>query len=387
MLRGIVKPMARTIRRCFRVSLRTLFVLLTICAVWLGILSKNARDQKAAVRRILELGGAVTYDFQQVGLSNGVRTVEPPGWRWLRRLIGDEYFQEVVAVNLSGKKLSDDNLIAIRGLTKLVELGLANTPISDVGTRHLNRLGRLRYVDLSETRITSEGLRFLSGCHDLATLRLVNARGVDDDGLQHLRGLPRLQSLDLTGTSVSLAGLSELRHLEYLNLSAGNAIWDDACVEPLIKMGTPTSGRPVILVGLDVRGSRVSGKGLLSLRDNLPSCRVDCDMAQYSRHINRDRALHPWIVCDQAFQQWIFFVSGVERLHADGRIRLIDLSHTIVVDEQLLALYHLKNIEAIDLRGTRVTEAARIELQRALPNAVIIYDAGGGDEQESTPDR
>ena len=44
-------------------------------------------------------------------------------------------------------------------------------------------------------------------------------------------------------------------------------------------------------------------------------------------------------------------------------------------------LYHLKNVEAIDLRGTRVTETAKTELQRALPNAAIIFDAVGSDEQ------
>lgn len=98
-------------RRWLQFSLRTAFVLLTIGCIWLGILAERARQQREAVEAIEALGGSVTYDFQIVGVPydgnpDPPHTVnrifrpdaDPPGPIWLRRLIGDEFFQEVVAV-------------------------------------------------------------------------------------------------------------------------------------------------------------------------------------------------------------------------------------------------------------------------------------------------
>ena len=78
-------------RRWFQFSLRTLFVLLTVLCVWLAVTVNRARKQREAVAAIEAVGGMVLYEHQY-------DDSEPPGPKWLRELVGDEYFVSVDVV-------------------------------------------------------------------------------------------------------------------------------------------------------------------------------------------------------------------------------------------------------------------------------------------------
>lgn len=83
-----------TDRRRIQFSLRTFFVLITALAVWLGLIVVRIREQREAVRQVERIGGRVIYDWQQPGRLNR----KPNGPEWLRRVIGDDYFQTVEGV-------------------------------------------------------------------------------------------------------------------------------------------------------------------------------------------------------------------------------------------------------------------------------------------------
>lgn len=84
----------KTPRRYATFSLRTLFVVMTVLGIWLGVIANRAREQREAVAAIKGLGGTVYYDWE---FGTGGK---PRGPAWLRRLIGDEHFQKVQMVNL-----------------------------------------------------------------------------------------------------------------------------------------------------------------------------------------------------------------------------------------------------------------------------------------------
>lgn len=89
-------------RRYLTFSLRTLFILLTLFAVWTATIVNRAREQREAVKAIRELGGKVSYDWQLrylPGTTNLRIEPEPPGPAWLRRVVGGDFFQEVRVVN------------------------------------------------------------------------------------------------------------------------------------------------------------------------------------------------------------------------------------------------------------------------------------------------
>lgn len=81
-------------RRLFQFSLRSLLVLLTIGCLWLGWKTERVREQRETVQAIEALGGFVRYDWECYPASSEA----PPGPVWLRRMIGDEFFQEPVSV-------------------------------------------------------------------------------------------------------------------------------------------------------------------------------------------------------------------------------------------------------------------------------------------------
>ena len=102
-------------RRYLTFSLRTLFILLTALAVWLGVVVNRAREQREAVEAMEAMGAEVYYDWQVQHTVDAVTQhnlwsfdieAVPPGPNWLRSLIGDEYFQDVDVVYLD--KLSPD---------------------------------------------------------------------------------------------------------------------------------------------------------------------------------------------------------------------------------------------------------------------------------------
>jgi hypothetical protein len=313
-------------------------------------------DQRAAVHRIHELGGSVAYDYQFDTSGRGLKNPEPAGWPWLRRLVGDEYFQEVVRVDLDKKPVTDSDLRLIGILSRLTVLSLNFTSVSDDGVRHLDGLRRLRYLGLAKTRVTSDGLRYLEHMNDLDTLILQHTAGVNDAGLPHLKGLARLELLNLGGTAIQSGGLSELAgctNLGVLVLSDTN--FGDEGLEALTRMPR--------LAELHLTGSKVSGKGLLRIREEMPDCIIECDMIRID-----DRLFSS----TKAKQRWNSMAARMRALNGEGRLKLIDLSYTRLADEHLSALYPLHNAEAIDLRNTQVTEAGVQELRRALPDCTCL---------------
>ena len=88
--------------RRFQFSLRTLLVAMLLLAVWLAVTTNRVRDQRRAVAALMDLGWSVQYDWERRSTS------EPHGPKWLRRIIGDDYFQKVVHVYFwDGRELDE----------------------------------------------------------------------------------------------------------------------------------------------------------------------------------------------------------------------------------------------------------------------------------------
>src|SRR5687768_5420104 len=183
---GDVMPKPR--RRFVQISLRTLFVLLTIGCVALAVISKRARDQRAAVTRVLALRGFVMYDYEDAAQRASIANPTPPGWPWLRRAIGDEYFQTVVSVKVDSTKVTNDDLRLIGKLRRLHTLSLNFTQVSGEGLAHVRNCRQLRYLGLAETKVTSEGLAHVAEMTKLEDL-ILQRTPVDDRGIEHLRNM------------------------------------------------------------------------------------------------------------------------------------------------------------------------------------------------------
>src|SRR5262249_37493429 len=139
-----------------------------------------------------------TLQEWQLGWSRA----SPPATEWLRRWLGDEYFQEVTAVHFSGD-VTDDQLAVVTELDKLLRFGLSGyraKKMTDAGLVHVGRVKSLQVIEI------------------------FGAPTITDAGLAHLDQLENLQSLALHGTSVTDAGLARVGHMQNVcNLALSDA--------------------------------------------------------------------------------------------------------------------------------------------------------------------
>jgi internalin A len=183
-MREQVQP--KSWRRLLRVSVRGLVVLVLVIGAWLGWIVHRAQVQRDAVAAIQKIDGTVKYDWERkdgLSIPNG----QPWGPRWLVDRIGIDYFGHVTQVRL-----------------------VATHQLSDTELTHISRLSRLEELDLHRSPVTDAGLAHVEGLTDLQSLHLYRT-AVSDTGLIHLRGRCRLRNLSIENTKVTDAGVQELR--------------------------------------------------------------------------------------------------------------------------------------------------------------------------------
>jgi hypothetical protein len=179
-------------------------LLVLVCGLlsgWTGWRVNRAYDQRRAVAAILRAGGRVGYDHKG----------RPWAPDWLRKRLGDEFFQEVTSVQcLDRSRVTDHDLAQLESLDRLEELSIAGAPITDSGLKHISKLTALRILSLWDTRgVTDAGLVHLAALTKLQTLNLYRC-GITDAGLVHLRRMTDLETLYLSNTKVNGPGLSHL---------------------------------------------------------------------------------------------------------------------------------------------------------------------------------
>jgi hypothetical protein len=163
-----------------RFSLRALFLAVTLIGIFIGLAIQHARDRRAAIQAIDDLGG-----------SYGVYLLGP---QWLRDLSGDEkYFYDAGRVTLgstaayyrSDRQATDDDMArVVTHLSVFCHLGhldLTGSKISDVGVRPLRRLSRLKVLDLNATDISDGGLAELQALRESNLVQTkVTQQGIDE---------------------------------------------------------------------------------------------------------------------------------------------------------------------------------------------------------------
>lgn len=151
-------------RRLINFSLKTLLVVMTVIAVWLGFYVKSFRDRRTAVADIERLRGAM-----------GIKYLAP---EWVRNLVGDDkYFWDPAGVHFN------------RPLTAS-ELELV--------VPHLLRFERLHDLTLPSPTVTNETLPLLLPLADKLTyLNLSGAEPADVDIVQ-FEQFPKLKNLWIT---------------------------------------------------------------------------------------------------------------------------------------------------------------------------------------------
>ena len=100
-----------------RVTLLAMLVLVAVLSVLMAWKTNQVRQQRKAIARVRELGGAVVYDYQYHYVSTKP-IIEygamPPGPRWLRDLVGVDYFSSPHFVYLQTTTVADKEIAELQ---------------------------------------------------------------------------------------------------------------------------------------------------------------------------------------------------------------------------------------------------------------------------------
>jgi hypothetical protein len=375
-----------------RLSLRALMILVLVIGGGLGWKANRARTQLWSVEAIRSSKGSVFYDFQYTGDEVSpqpfTRNKEPSAPKWLRNALGDEYFQEVTRVDLSGA-MSDDAVAAIQKLDHLVTLvirdaskfggnftalvslprlrdvALTGPQIDDMVLAQLAKIPRLRGLTLSNTSLTDAGLAHLSAARGLQRLAFFGDTGVSDAGMTSLAALPDLKEVAIFGapklTDLGLKNLGpRLAELETLALQR-TAITAEGmvCLEDCRKLKS---------LSLDVK---LSDAGFAHFRymDSLASLVAGSTIVTDEglaalRGLKRLRSL-------SLFRAEIFG-PGLANLEGLDQLESLMLAGTKMTDGGLESIRKMKGLKAVSLQGTQVSPQAVSALQAARPSLKIV---------------
>lgn len=323
-----------------RFSLRTFLLVITVFAMWLGLVVSRAQKQKTAVNAITKIGGSVYYDYQLLKVGTkltvpggtitigderksylfGQLTASSPVPKWLSERIGDEMFVKIIAVHLRNTGLSDDRMHCLAGLPDIRVLDLSHNPITDKALTHLAGMRRLETLRLDGTSIEGPGLAYLQHLPRLDDLILADTR-ITDEGLKHLSAPDSLVGVALDNTSVSDAGLEYLHSASQLKV-------------------------------VSLCGTHVHGPGL--------------------RHLNGSQIEVLRLAHTQIDEH------GLAMLAKWPKLRELFLEHSSLTDtgvEQLKQLTHLETLRLpwVAHRSSNISVEAARGIEKALPNTKVIY--------------
>jgi Leucine Rich repeat len=261
----------RPVRHWARSSIRVMMLVILIVAVPLGRQVNRAREQREAVDAVQRYGGWVHFDYEFV---NGavIPGRAPRAPRWLRMMLGDEYFRKVTYVNFDyegsiGKVLRNPNVEAcgellkkISGLPGLKKLRMKKTQATDEGLRHIGKMSELEELYIRDARcVTEKGVSQLALLANLKYIS-ISFSNLTNDSLVLLSGLPSMEEVDLQGNHFSDEGLARLNgkdRLKKLCIGIGAAQITDAGVAHLRDFNN--------LEMLELQQSRVTAQGLAQL--------------------------------------------------------------------------------------------------------------------------
>ena len=302
---------AKPKRRRLQFSLGALLLAVAALSVWLAAVSREARLQKQAVGRILELGGDVNYDYQVRADGHYALGGEPNAPKWLRQLVGDDYFENVVYVKC--KEVNEADLELIASLPRLRELNFSLPSSPARKLELLRRAKNLRSLTVSGP-FGDDALRTLANIIQLRSLTVLACRGTDN-GFASLAQLEDIESLRISSTRISDAGFVDLKLLSNLkSLRLARTIVGDGVLAGLHDMA--------LLERLDLSGTKITDAGLRNLE------------------------------------------------HLNHLLRL-DVSNTAITDAAVPALAKLASLERLDIFRTKISNAGIRQLQRALPKTFI----------------
>jgi hypothetical protein len=322
----------------FQYSLRTLMLVVTVVAIFMGWVAKKRREsalQEAAFDAIVAAGGFIAgVDFVPFDTLADVECPIERFPNWWERLLGHRRFvvgtfagssreslpylrnfPAIKRLSIKSPGLSEDDLNQIECLQELCLLTIDSPSVAHAGYRKLAAHKKLNDITLEGCTLTDDDL-FLFRDHDNMTS--FACRGpITDTGIKHIAHWTHLQSLNIDDCKLSGDGIAVIAHLtqlKYLNLNGAQV--RDADLDHLLQLRK--------LRGFSLSGSKIQGHNL-SMLNQLP------------------------------------------------KLIGLNIAQTDLDDEGLAEIGKLHRLEFLDAQNTKITYDGLAKLQTEFPMLIIIH--------------
>ncbi|MDA1049940.1 MAG: protein kinase [Planctomycetota bacterium] len=327
------------------------------------------------------------FRLQSISFS-GIARFDDEQWTSLCSLIRS-LPQALGLLHIDKTGMTNENFASLSDVS-LESLQLYDVPIDDLGASHIGTIVGLRALTFQNAELTDNGLAFLDQLDDLTSLNFRSVR-ISNRGLDHILPLSQLTSLELADVNVTAEGLVGLKQLQKLaSLKLRGASISNAVIPHLRELGDLTRLELIAttvddealadlsefdqLTFLDVSDSRITPKGVASLRTLLPDCDIHPLVLEFERNV----------------AQWVLSIGGTVRVHGQVtaapsiqsleelpenafRLLSIDLyANDQVRNEDLDRLKGLQQLEGVTLARSSIDTAGARHLAE-IPSLKWIY--------------
>jgi WD40 repeat protein len=344
-------------RRWLRFSLRAMLLIVAIVAVWLGFKTRDARNQRTALTAIRQAGGTPYFDYQLVNNTNWNLNATPPGPDWLRKIVGEEYFEEVVGVGFEKRSVPPDEFgELLKQLCRAGSIKMFSAIETQRSSKSPRRIYELRqnqaanpsasrpgilqalssaFFHAPGTQILDVMLEPIGKIESLESLYLAN-NAISDVGLKQLQNLRRLETLDLSDTDIKGPGLQYLP-IKLTQLDLRDTSIDDAALEHV--------GKLINLEHLNLSGTAITDAGL-----------------KYLSGLNKLKDLDLSNTCVTA---------TTLQFDAATPLSTLNLRDTLTNDDGLQQISKLRDLETLLVDETEISDAGLVHLQNLKKLSVL----------------
>ena len=309
-------------------------------------------------RSEISQGSKVEIAFDHEYSEGEYRTAPRMPWLpgWLRRLLGEDHFQNVSLVEFHRRPTAEDwdaldalptvqvlsfgyvtlgkgdlDRLATRPRPALRNLNLFDTKIDDQALANVAGLTSLRQLDLRMTAVTGPGLASLAKLDRLEELLLSSPAGTDQ-GLAHLQGLRNLRVIDAIGTNAGLTdvGLGSLRAMNHLET-----------------------------LGFNAHGVTDAGMAILEALPGLRSLNIRPVFSDHQRMLR-------------------ISATGIKHLDRLSHLEALELNGLSLVDDTWLEpIGRLANLTDLNVSGNGITDTGLIHLARLTQLSELRISSNG----------
>jgi hypothetical protein len=174
-----------------RFRLRTLLVLLTLLACWLGYQVWRWNEHDKAIAELRSFGASLSF------------LKERSAPKWLTAIFGEKRFRRLTDVNLHRMPATDEHLRMISQFPHLETVVNNGSKVTDAGLKYLSGMSKLWWLEMEWINIGDEGLADLKDLPSLKTLRLTDSRVSNEGVKQALARFKNLQEIWIDRTRVT----------------------------------------------------------------------------------------------------------------------------------------------------------------------------------------